>query len=253
MPVRDTIHISDLTVDCVVGVYPHERDTPQPLTVDVAMRLDTEPAAAEERLVLSVDYALVAAQVAFLLRTCKFRLLETAAHALAKYLLAPPPAAEKRGRAESVTLRLTKHGALDGHAVPALEIERDRRWAELGREHKGFGTVDVVHETRDAGIYRLNLDPGGAIPLHVHHRMREAEMVLTEGLLVQGREVAPGTVHRWPRGAPHRYDNPTDRVQTVLCVDSPPFLEEDEIAVDGEPAAVVPENAWGAPMPPEAP
>jgi hypothetical protein len=51
--------------------------------------------------------------------------------------------------------------------------------------------------------------------------------------------------------APHRYDNPSDRFQTILCVDSPPFIEADEIPVDGEPAAVTGERAWPpSPRPP---
>ena len=52
-------------------------------------------------------------------------------------------------------------------------------------------------------------------------------MMLTEGLLCQGKPVARGTSFRWPKDAPHRYDNPTDRWQSILCVDSPPFLEHD--------------------------
>jgi len=68
-------------------------------------------------------------------------------------------------------------------------------------------------------------------------------MVLGKGLLCQGRPVAAGTVHRWPLGAAHCYDNPTRRVQSILCVDAPSFLESDEIPVDGEPALVRPEGA----------
>src|SRR6185436_5147719 len=126
--------------------------------------------------------------------------------------------------------------------VPSLEIERVASWAEIGHEDKPFGTVDVIHETRDAGIYRLNLMPGRGIPLHVHHVMRESEMVLGGGLTCQGRAVAPGTVHRWPLGAAHCYHNPSRRVQSILCVDTPPFMPEDEIPAQGEPALVQAES-----------
>jgi dihydroneopterin aldolase len=68
--------------------------------------------------------------------------------------------------------------------------------------------------------------------------MQESEMVLTKGLWCQGKPVAPGTVHRWPKGAAHCYQNPTRRQQSILCVDAPAFLPEDEIAVEGEPATV---------------
>ena len=69
--------------------------------------------------------------------------------------------------------------------------------------------------------------------------------MLGDGLLCQGQRCPPGTVHRWPRGAAHTYFNPTDRSQTVLCVDSPRFMPEDEIEVDGEPADVPAEPPWG--------
>jgi dihydroneopterin aldolase len=234
----DVIRIQGLAVDCVVGLYPHERDTPQPLRLDAALYLDTEPAARRERLGLSVDYAAISAQLAFLLRSCRFRMLETAAHALCRYLLAPPALGERRTQLSRVRLTLTKPTALGGRAVPSLEVERDAASFELSQEQKAFGTVDIIHETRDAGIYRLNIAPQRSIPLHVHRQMQESEMVLSSGLLCQRKPVAAGTAHRWPKGAPHCYDNPTRRYQTILCVDSPPFMQEDEITVEGDPALV---------------
>jgi dihydroneopterin aldolase len=111
----------------------------------------------------------------------------------------------------------------------------------LAQEQKPFGTVDVIHETDEAGIYRLNLSPRRGIPLHVHRKMQESEMALGDGLLCQGRPISAGTVLRWPHDAPHRWDNPTDRWQTILCVDAPRFMPDDEIEVQGDPADVTPE------------
>lgn len=242
----DVLRIEDLRVDCVVGVWPHERNASQPLHIDIEMRFDTRPAALKESVRGTVDYAAVASQVVFLLRSCRFRLLETAAHTLARYILAPPSPAVKQPQVESVTVRLRKPGALRGFAIPSLQITRfavDE--APLKTEDKNWGKVDIIHETKDAGIYRLHIAPRKGIPLHIHKVMREAEMVLTEGLFCQRAAVLPGTVHRWPRNAAHVYDNPTDRYQTVLCVDSPRFIPDDEIEVTGEPADVPPEPPWG--------
>ena len=238
---RDAIRIDNLLIDCVVGVYPHERQVPQPLRVDVEMRCDTEQAGAAERLGRTIDYAALAAQIAFLLQSSRFSLLETAAHALARTLLSAPGPGERRARVESLRLRLTKPDALLGNGIPSLEIERDAPWAVLRHEAQEWGQVDVIAETREAGIYRLNVAAGATIPLHIHRQMRESEMVLSDGLICQGRPVPAGTVHRWPLGAAHGYQNPTDRVQTILCVDCPPFIEADEIKVTGEPAVVAPE------------
>lgn len=242
MPRSDVIAIEGLSVDCVVGVYPHERDRLQPLRVDLYLEVDTRCAGQYERLRDSVDYAAVADQVAFLLTTCRFGMLETAAHALSRLLLAPPAWGERRAQVEAMRLRLTKPSALGGMATPYLEIYRDASDVTLETEDTKFGRVDIVFETGEAGIYRLNVAPGQSIPLHVHKRMREAEMVLSQGLLCQGRRVDAGSVFHWPLGAAHRYDNPTRRYQTILCVDSPPFIEDDEIEVEGEPVDITPKR-----------
>jgi dihydroneopterin aldolase len=59
--------------------------------------------------------------------------------------------------------------------------------------------------------------------------MEESELILDDGLLLQRRPVAAGTAVRWPRGVPHRYDNPQPIERTVLCVDHPAFVPSDEI------------------------
>lgn len=237
---RDVIAIEGLRVDCVVGVYPHERHRVQPLEISVRMTLDTRRAGASERLSQTIDYAATANQIAFLLRSCRFHMLETAARVLSRLLLAPPAPGERRARIQELTLRLTKPYALAGHGVPSLEIHRTASDVALEHETKPFGTVDIVDQTREVGVYRLNVAPHRGIPLHVHRTMEESEMILGEGLLCQGKPVAAGTMFRWPKDAPHRYDNPTDEWQSILCVDSPPFLPEDEIEVEGEPATVKP-------------
>ena len=236
----DTIEIKGLRVDCVVGVYPEERDRLQPLEVDLALAVDTRRAARSERLSHTVDYAAVANQLAFLLRSCRFFMLETAARALCRSLLLPPAEDEQRPPIEEVRLRLTKPTALSGHGIPSLEIKRLASEADFSRESNRWGTVDVIDETQHVGIYRLNIAPKSGIPLHVHRQMRESELVLGDGLRCQGEAVTAGTIFDWPHDAPHRYDNPTERWQSILCVDSPPFIPDDEIEVDGDPAVIRP-------------
>ncbi len=247
----DRIQVEGLKVECVVGVYPHERDSMQPLTVDLTLWLDTRTAAVKESLRASVDYAAIAGQVAFLLKSCRFRMLETAAHAVACYLLAPPALGERRAGITRVAVRLQKPNALKGMGVPSVTIERDASDVQIETEHSNFGIVDIIHETRDAGIYRLNVAPKATIPLHLHRVMQESELVLSDGLLCQGVAAAMGSVRRWPRDVAHRYDNPTDRYQTILCVDSPPFIPTDEVEITepnaGSTLTQVPfELAWPA-------
>lgn len=232
----DIIRLEGLVVECVIGVYPSERDTPQPLEVDVELHLDTREAA-EQGLRHTVDYARVCGEIRFLLESCRFLLLETAAEALARYLLAPPTT--DRARVKAVTLKLTKPTAL-APVRASLEVNRRQDEVDYDIENKAFGQVDVIFATTGCGIYRLRIAPGACIPTHVHRVMEEHEMVLGEGLLLQRRPIPSGTVLHWPHELPHRYDNPTDEEQTVLCVDRPSFLPDDEVEVTIDDDALPP-------------
>ncbi|AKU92949.1 dihydroneopterin aldolase [Vulgatibacter incomptus] len=231
-PGLDVIELRGIRADCIVGVYPEERSEPQPLEIDLSLGLDTRGAASGGGLEATVDYARLTGEVRFLVGACRFRLLETAAEALARYVLAPPTGDVPRARVEEVTVRLAKPHALPGDAVASLRIHRTAAEYAYEVEKNAFGEVDVIHETPGCGIYRLRVAPGRSIPTHVHEEMDEWELVLGPRLLLQGRPVAPGDAFHWPKGLPHRYDNPLSIEQTILCVDRPAFIPSDERLVD---------------------
>ncbi len=239
----DWITIRDLRVNCVIGIFAEEDSRVQPVSVTLRLGLAPRPHAVIESLEESVDYLAITGQVSFLLAACRFRLLETAADALTSYLLAPPAPGERRAAIQRIALEIHKPNALPSPTTASLSIERAAP-QPFRVEVKSFGTVDVIHEAANAGIYRLNVAPGRQIPLHVHHEMEEHELVLTRGIRCQGREVFPGTAFHWPRGAAHFYENPSADYQTVLCVDRPRFILEDEVEVAGAPAEVAPEHVW---------
>lgn len=241
---KDKILVEGLELECIIGIYEHERVAPQRVVVDVELTVNTEPAAVADRLEFTVDYEWVTSQVAFVLKVGRFQLLEAAAHAIGRALLLPPLVGEKRVAVEAVELRLRKPGALGGRGRPTLLFARSAGDVSYRQESKAFGTVDVVFETREVGIYRLNVASGQSIGLHIHQQMQEAELVLSAGLLCQGEPAKRGSVRVWPHGLPHRYDNPTDEVQALLCIDRPPFVECDEIAVGGEPGRIVALGPW---------
>ena len=244
MEALDWITIRNLRVDCVIGIFAEEDTRLQP--VSVTLRLGLAPRAhSSESLEDSVDYLAIAGQVSFLLAACRFRLLETAADALAAYLLAPPAPGDRRAPIRRVVVEIHKPNALPAPMTASLTIERVPAPERYRVEDKSFGTVDVIHEAAHSGIYRLNVAPGRQIPLHVHREMEEHELVLTRGIRCQGREVFPGTAFHWPRNAAHFYENPTAHYQTILCVDRPRFIPEDEVEVTGVlPAEVAPEHIW---------
>lgn len=219
---RDEIAIEGLRIDCIVGVYPRERHEPQPLLLDVHLRLDTEEAGRAQALRATVDYAEVSAQLAFVLRSGRFRMLETAAQALLRLLLLAPQPGERRAAVEEAAVRLCKPEALGGNGRPSLTVRRDAAWARAAEpQPRPFGTVDTLLETRDAHIRRLNLGPGQGAALQAAPRASAMDMVLGAGLLCQGRLAAPGASYRWPPGAALRYDNPTEETQSVLRVEVP--------------------------------
>lgn len=241
---RDFIRIEGLDVECLIGFYEHERTTAQRVVVDITMGLDANDAAEQQRLEASVDYEWVSKQIAFVLKAGRFRLLETAALTICRALLLGPVSGEGRASIELVDLTLRKPGALLGRGVPSLRMLRRARELAYAQEQRAFGTVDVILETADAGFYRLNVLPGHGIDLHRHQQMSEAELVLTHGLYCQDQPAARGTVRCWPLGFAHQYYNPSDVVQSLLCIDRPPFIEQDEIACDGQAMVVSPQQVW---------
>lgn len=218
---RDVLSIRGLETECVVGVYPRERGRPQPLSLDIELTVDTEAAASTGKLSRTVDYDLTARALVFLLQSCRFGLLETAAHALAKYLLSEPLPAERQARVLAVRVGLVKPQALPGAAVASLSIEREASWAKVERTKTSFGSVDVIHDSPEATIVRVNLAPHTEVPLDARGEAHDAELALTSGLLLDGVPFPRGSSKNTGRHAARLLSNPTRRWQCILCADSP--------------------------------
>jgi FolB domain-containing protein len=218
---RDVLAISGLETECVVGVYPHERDRQQPLRVDLDLYVDTEHAAKSAKLSRTIDYDRMTREIVFLLKSCRFGLIETAAGALASYVLAAPGPGEQRAHVLGVRLKLIKPHALPRGTEASLEIRRERDWVKITEEQTAFGNVEVLFESREASIFRVNLAPNRKCALHRETRPHEAEMVLTEGLVDDGLPRLTGSARRFATGTPRTYENPTAHWQSILCVHSP--------------------------------
>lgn len=228
----DRLSLRGMRFDCIVGLWDFERNTPQPVELDVTLHFDTREAAHHGKLVQTVDYARLLGELRFILTASRFRLLESATEAVAAWILAAPSADCPRPQVEEVDVRLSKLVALSGAAVPTLEIHRTRDDFPLKVETKTFGFVDVIFETKECGVYRERISPKTVLPTHVHQHLDESELVLGSGFLLQGQPVAAGLAHSWPRNFPHRYENTTDIEQSFLCIDRPAFIHTDEVEVD---------------------
>ncbi|WP_420714954.1 dihydroneopterin aldolase [Corallococcus sp. bb12-1] len=243
----DVMQLRGLTVDCIVGLYNRERVTPQPLRLDVALFLDARQAAVGGKLANTVHYGRLAGELRFLLDACRFELLESAAEAVCRYILAPPTDAAPHARVRAATVRVTKPEALGGWAIPSLQVHRTAEEMLYRTEEKPFGRVDVIHEGATYGIYRLRVDSGGRIPARTDGHTEGCELVLGAGLLLQGQPVSRGMAFHVPRDRMHRYDNPTTTEQTVLGVYRPRLVPQGEGSPDAVEAAPGPGTLYYLP------
>lgn len=86
-PTRDRITVSGITATGYHGVFDHERRDGQTFVADVTLHVDTRPAAAEDRLDLTVDYGVLSEQVAGVLAGTPADLVETVAERIAAVAL----------------------------------------------------------------------------------------------------------------------------------------------------------------------
>ncbi len=97
----DQIEISGLRAVTIVGALPHEREIPQPLTIDLAFDVDLHDAGRNDELGDTVHYGLVADRVVAVVEESKDILLERLVSRIADEVLA-------FDRVEAVDVRLTK-------------------------------------------------------------------------------------------------------------------------------------------------
>jgi dihydroneopterin aldolase len=228
----DSLHLTGLVTNSLIGVYPSEQTLRQPLRLDLTLLLDTRKAGRTDRLKYTIDYARLSGEIRFLLEKARFSLLESAAEALASYVLAPSPPGLNRVPIQGAVVELSKTRARNGSLSTTVKIQRSRDDIPMEVEERPFGKVDILYASKKCGIYRLRIAPGRSIPTHVHRIMDESEMILTKGVLLQGNVPLIGSARDWPKDFPHRYDNPTEKEQVILCIDRPRFIPEDEILVD---------------------
>lgn len=225
---RDAIRIRDLEVGCTIGINPDERTREQPLFVQVELAIDLAAAGRSAAIGDTCNYDRVADEVAALLKFRRYRLLESAAEELSAMLLAV-----HRG-VTGVRLRLDKPEALRGRAASA-GVEVRRRPADYPRYHESsrFGTVEVVLETAEAGLYLLHIEPGATLSSHHHQIMRELEWHVRGEVLRCGEKLVGLAPVTWSQGQVHDYVNTGSGVATLFCCDQPRFIPTDEILVGG--------------------
>ena len=115
-----TTGLKGLYVDCIIGIYEHERITTQALVIDVELDYDFAGPAASDAIADAVDYDRVVSGVTRLARQGAFQLIETLAEEAARFLLGEFPQVER------VRIEVRKPAAIPSASCSFVRVERAR-------------------------------------------------------------------------------------------------------------------------------
>lgn len=116
----DTIFIEGLAVEAILGIFPHERERPQPVVFDIEFAVDIAAAARSEDIEHTLSYATVAEAVSALAVDGRYQLVETLAEACAELLL-------QRFGVPWARIRISKPEAVPAARGVGVLIERGQR------------------------------------------------------------------------------------------------------------------------------
>jgi dihydroneopterin aldolase len=120
------VFVRDLVLHASIGAYPHERDSPQPVRINIDLGVVDDaggamsrPGIGKDDLSRVVDYGKVAAAARSIVAQGHVMLVETLAERIAEAAFADP-------RVRQVRVRVEKLAALADAAAVGVEIERWR-------------------------------------------------------------------------------------------------------------------------------
>ena len=115
----DTIYLSDLKIDTVIGIFEWERRVKQTVSIDLEMSTDVARAARTDSIADALDYTAVAKAVIEFVENSSFQLGETLAERVAELI-------SRQFGVAQVRLRVNKRGAIRGARDVGVMIERTR-------------------------------------------------------------------------------------------------------------------------------
>jgi FolB domain-containing protein len=113
------IHIRDLELDCIIGVFPKERTAKQRVVINISMDVDFGVSAESDLLEDTVDYKSLNREIIRFVEASSFNLLEAMAERVASLCLS-------RSAVHEVTVTIDKPGALRSTRSVAVEVTRRR-------------------------------------------------------------------------------------------------------------------------------
>jgi len=115
----DKVFIKDLRANGIIGIYPHERETPQEMLINVTVYTDTQRAAQTDDIADCVDYDSLAKKIKFHAESAARLTVEALANDLAIICL------QGKG-VEKAIVRVEKPGAVPSAQSVGVEVERTR-------------------------------------------------------------------------------------------------------------------------------
>ena len=115
----DKVFIKDLRISGILGIYEHERHTPQEMVINATMLTDIRKAAETDEIADCVDYEKVANLLREHAQTARRMTVEALAEDLARICLETPGVRE-------VTIRVEKTQAIADTGSVGVEISRQK-------------------------------------------------------------------------------------------------------------------------------
>lgn len=113
----DKIFLSQLSIECIVGIWDWERRVKQTVVIDVEMAADIRKAAATDHIDDTIDYKRVAKRLIAFVGESQYQLVETLTDQIARVIVT-------EFGVSWVKVRLNKRGAIRGARDVGIEIER---------------------------------------------------------------------------------------------------------------------------------
>ena len=118
-PTLDRIHIRDLLVRCILGIYKEERRDKQDVIINLTLHADLNVACASDRIEDTVNYKDIKKKVLAMVQDSQYYLVERLAEHVAELALDAP-------LIERVDVTVEKPGALRFARSVAIEITRTK-------------------------------------------------------------------------------------------------------------------------------
>ena len=117
---QDTIFLTGLEIDAVIGIWEWERKIRQKVIIDLEMSVDIQRAAATDSVDDTLNYKLVSKRVQQFVAASEFQLVETLAEKIAAIV-------RDEFKVAWVRVRVSKPGAIRGARDVGIVIERGMR------------------------------------------------------------------------------------------------------------------------------